>query len=452
MRPGRGRREREQPAPGDPRRGPAPGAGDRRPGQQGGGTHRRPRPRSGPTGVRPPRGRGRCGDRRRTPAGRGRGERQGRCARDRRWPGRSIGREIDDASHRELIDEAVAALRVRWRSRPRRTAGRRELTGPNRARRGDSERAPVRSGATRRRCWPTWPGTSCGEQMADDLERRWRTWCHAPTPWPWRSPTSPFPPPARRRCSRTCSPRGSTPSPCRSWCGPLIPGGWRSCPPCSTSSTSWPATMHDLAPPRVAGAGADREPHGVARLRGAGTPTPSSRSCAQTSELEEIEDELFRFARVVEASPALRSALSDIDRAAREPRSRSLHDLLDGQGPPGHPPTWSHDDAPGPRARPRGFARLAGRAGGPGPGLAGGPGVYRPAASTPTSSESWPRPWSASPADPWSCRSWLRPDASRRRRDPDRRSSRRCQRPAAVSNNWKSTSSSLRGRREEHTT
>ena len=48
---------------------------------------------------------------------------------------------------------------------------------------------------------------------------------------------------------------------------------------------------------------------------------------SQTNELEDIEDELFRFARVVEATPALRSALADIS-VSLERRHRAVDDLI----------------------------------------------------------------------------------------------------------------------------
>jgi ATP synthase F1 delta subunit len=51
---------------------------------------------------------------------------------------------------------------------------------------------------------------------------------------------------------------------------------------------------------------------------------------AETSELEEIEDELFRFARVVEASPSLRTVLSDTT-LPLERREQILNDLLEGK-------------------------------------------------------------------------------------------------------------------------
>jgi F-type H+-transporting ATPase subunit delta len=51
---------------------------------------------------------------------------------------------------------------------------------------------------------------------------------------------------------------------------------------------------------------------------------------AETSELEEIEDELFRFARVIESSPSLRTVLSDVT-VPLESRDRILNDLLQGK-------------------------------------------------------------------------------------------------------------------------
>ncbi|HVA03382.1 MAG TPA: ATP synthase F1 subunit delta [Acidimicrobiales bacterium] len=50
----------------------------------------------------------------------------------------------------------------------------------------------------------------------------------------------------------------------------------------------------------------------------------------ETTELHEIEDELFRFARVVESSPSLRSVLSDTTLPLAN-REQILNDLLDGK-------------------------------------------------------------------------------------------------------------------------
>ncbi len=51
---------------------------------------------------------------------------------------------------------------------------------------------------------------------------------------------------------------------------------------------------------------------------------------AETSELEEIEDEIFRFARIVESQPSLRSAVSDHTRPI-EDRERLVNGLLEGK-------------------------------------------------------------------------------------------------------------------------
>jgi ATP synthase F1 delta subunit len=50
----------------------------------------------------------------------------------------------------------------------------------------------------------------------------------------------------------------------------------------------------------------------------------------ETSELEEIEDELFRFARIIESSPSLSSVLSDTT-LPLENRQQILGDLLEGK-------------------------------------------------------------------------------------------------------------------------
>jgi len=52
-----------------------------------------------------------------------------------------------------------------------------------------------------------------------------------------------------------------------------------------------------------------------------------------TAELEEIEDELFRFARTVESAPALRAVLTNRDLSA-ETRQRIVHDLLEAKVQP----------------------------------------------------------------------------------------------------------------------
>ncbi|HXP33301.1 MAG TPA: F0F1 ATP synthase subunit delta, partial [Acidimicrobiales bacterium] len=54
---------------------------------------------------------------------------------------------------------------------------------------------------------------------------------------------------------------------------------------------------------------------------------------SETSDLEEIEDELFRFARIVESNPSLREALADADRPP-EAREEIVTALLEGKARP----------------------------------------------------------------------------------------------------------------------
>ena len=126
---------------------------------------------------------------------------------------------------------------------------------------------------------------------------------------------------------------------------------------------------------------------------------------SQTNELEDIEDELFRFARVVEATPALRSALADMSvplerrdqrrrrparaQGARRPRSGSSHLVLRaGRATSVSSLDWLAEQA----ARARGWR------------------VARVRTALPIddrrAAASWPRPSSGSPANPSSCRSW----------------------------------------------
>ena len=88
--------------------------------------------------------------------------------------------------------------------------------------------------------------------------------------------------------------------------------------------------VHDLPAESLRAAGADREPHWPGATTWQGTPTPCWTMCPTPPQLEEIEDELFRFARVVESNPALRSALSDAA-APLESRERSWRDLLEAK-------------------------------------------------------------------------------------------------------------------------
>ena len=94
----------------------------------------------------------------------------------------------------------------------------------------------------------------------------------------------------------------------------------------------------------------------------------------ETSQLEEIEDELFRFARVIESSPSLRSVLAD-PTLPLENRERILSDLLQGKV---HPATLRlvRTTIQG-RVRDLGLvSRLVGGAGGTGEGLARRPRLH----------------------------------------------------------------------------
>ncbi len=110
-----------------------------------------------------------------------------------------------------------------------------------------------------------------------------------------------------------------------------------------------------------------------------------------TGELEDVEDELFRFARTVEANPALRRALGDRDLPA-DLRQAVLADLLGGPRPPGHPavgrPTPCGAAGPGTSSPPStGWSRRR-----RGPAAGGWPGCGRPTRWTRAAAGSWARP------------------------------------------------------------
>ena len=110
------------------------------------------------------------------------------------------------------------------------------------------------------------------------------------------------------------------------------------------------------------------------------------------AELEEIEDQLFRFARTVEANRALRHALGDRDLPVVV-RQEVIGRLLGGQGPGGHRP---HRLLRGPRRsgpRHRGHAGHPGRGRRQAPAAGGSPGWPRPIPWTTPSSASSPRRW-----------------------------------------------------------
>jgi ATP synthase F1 delta subunit len=87
--------------------------------------------------------------------------------------------------------------------------------------------------------------------------------------------------------------------------------------------------MHDLGPDELRA----EEPivsRGAWRDYVAGYSEAVFEGVSQTSDLEEIEDELFRFARVIESSPSLRSVLSDSTLPLGN-REQILGDLLEGK-------------------------------------------------------------------------------------------------------------------------
>jgi F-type H+-transporting ATPase subunit delta len=87
--------------------------------------------------------------------------------------------------------------------------------------------------------------------------------------------------------------------------------------------------MHDLGPVELRA----EEPivsRGAWRDYVAGYSEAVFEEIPQTSDLEEVEDELFRFARIIESSPSLRSALSDTTMPL-DNREQILGDLLEGK-------------------------------------------------------------------------------------------------------------------------
>ena len=168
--------ETSAPAPGDPGRGPPAGPGDRRPGQQGGRAGQRAGRGAGSAGVRAAGGaRPRPRSPWRPPAGRRRGERRSSATLVMSVARQVIGREIDAASHRALIDEAVAALRVLGRDTA--AAGRRA----DRPGARDTYGAASRFGAIRPPSWSTWPRDAVGGAGGRRRRTPSRTSCRAPT-------------------------------------------------------------------------------------------------------------------------------------------------------------------------------------------------------------------------------------------------------------------------------
>ena len=88
-----------------------------------------------------------------------------------------------------------------------------------------------------------------------------------------------------------------------------------------------------------------------------------------TNDLESLEDDLFRFARIVAATPSLRSVLTDRDRPL-EVRQGLVTGLLEGKVPTSTLALVFYAVAGGRGARLRGDARFLGGADGAGQGLA----------------------------------------------------------------------------------
>jgi F-type H+-transporting ATPase subunit delta len=90
--------------------------------------------------------------------------------------------------------------------------------------------------------------------------------------------------------------------------------------------------LHDLGPEEVRA----EEPvagRGAWRAFASGYADAVLEDVAATAELEEIEDELFRFARIVESTPSLSRALSDPARPVEE-RQHLVSELLDRRARP----------------------------------------------------------------------------------------------------------------------
>ena len=119
-------------------------------------------------------------------------------------------------------------------------------------------------------------------------------------------------------------------------------------------------------------------------------------------QLEEMEDELFRFGRTIETSPALRGALADRDLPASV-RQGVAHDLLAGQAQPATLRLVDYVVWPGAPAT--SWAPCTGWSTGPPRPAAGGwPGWWPPARWPTPSGRPCPRPWPAWPGARSSCR------------------------------------------------
>ena len=264
---------------------------------------------------------------------------------------RVIGREVDAEAHRDLIDEAVAALQAD-------TAG-----GAGRRRRGAAVNPTLQGYAA---AVLEAAGPADARPVADDLEAVEQLVlanAHAPGGADRHRRARPAAPGGRARPAEDkVSPDGPPPGRLRRVM--VVPA-----PEVTGASLGWPpgrATLGRRAADRGAGAEPAAGPPPGRRLRHRGLRGPVHRRARA------LEDELFRFARIVESTPALRGA-ADRPRPAGRARARASSPNCSRARSPATSVRWPlrrHRRA-GPRHR--GHAGLAGRADGAGPGLAGGP-------------------------------------------------------------------------------
>ena len=222
------------------------------------------------------------------------------------------------------------------------------------------------------------------------------------SPRPLCAPPSPIPPcpaPARQAIMRDilegkglrAAPGGSPPSPSEPCRRPTWSAPWTGC---RCGHPGWPRASWSRSSP-LSLLRARQRVGGFAKA----TFEPMS-----TGELENLEDELFRFARIVESTPALRRALVDRE-LQREDRQGMVTQLLEGKVQAGTLSPGSLRDRGRPGPRRRGHVGLAGRADGAGPRLAHCPGAGGRPCRGRRSRRTFPRRWPDSRVHPSSCRS-----------------------------------------------
>ena len=259
---------------------------------------------------------------------------------------RVIGREVNAEAHRDLIDEAVAALRadtVGWRGRRTGRASEPHASGLHGGGHRSGRLGRARSGR--------------GGPRSDRTARHVQ---HA----------------AAGRAQRHRRPGPGTPG---RDAGPARgQGGARGAPPGRLRVRGGPRPGNGVGPGLAGHPGAPPVRGRRTRSRRSACWRPANGwrvsptalyEDMSTGQLESLEDDLFRFARVVEATPALRGAFTDRD-LAPEARVGVVTQLLSGK-------VADTTLAPGPlhrRGRPgprlRGHARPLGRADGAGPRVA----------------------------------------------------------------------------------